>query len=269
MKTERLHAVSVEIGCYGRSAWASAHSVTGNASGRIIRESAISFWVNLVVRRSTGLFSLPTPSDSPSIVIPGPDPDRILLIGSGLVTGSGVASHALGAGGHLARFISAETVRGVALDVVPIPSLLIRFAPLHLAQLDLRSYNALILVVGLNDAFIATSRRAWRRGLEKALVQAKKGMAPRGRVFLVLIADPTQSPLFRNRPARWALARGRVLNLESRQVIKNDPDVTVIGFEIGLPSGGYRLYDSSSYLRWARQLGPQVVGSLLRSRSGR
>jgi hypothetical protein len=257
--------VPAGIGCW-EHAWRTAgRTVRQPASRRIIRESVTVFCAMLAARRSGRFVSLPSPSDSPSVVTRGRDPFRILLVGSGIVTGAGIASHALGVGGHLARFVSAETARGVELDVVPLPSLLVRFAPSHLSRLDLRSYNALILAVGVNDAFIATSRAAWRGGLAHTLRMAKSGLPSGCPVFLLSIADPTQSPLFRRGPARRAWARAQSLNLESRQIIDSEPDVEIITFHIGQVSNANRLYDASSYLRWARQLGPVVVEGLTRA----
>ena len=239
------------------------------AARRILRESVLVFGTNLVVRTAGIPASFPDPTDSRAIVVNGASPHRILLIGSGIVPGNGVASHALGAGGHLARYVSSETGRGVKLDVVPLTSLLLRFAPAHLSRLDLGSYDAVILAAGVNDAFGITSRREWRRSLASTLRLLKSQLPPARKIFMVSIADPTPSPLFRPRSARRASARARIFNVESSQQAEGDPDITVIGFEIGRATGKPRLYDSASYLGWARQMGPAIVEGLARIRPNR
>ncbi|MFM9919610.1 hypothetical protein [Lacisediminihabitans sp. H27-G8] len=236
-------------------------------SRRVLRESVAVTLTNLVAMRQGSFGSLPSPADSPRIVIEGPDPDRILLAGSGVVTGYGIASHSLGVGGHLARYLGAATGHGVVLDVVPLPSLLLRFAPAHFGTIDLSGYAAVILAVGVNDSFGFTTLSSWRRSLTTILGLLKDRMSPGGQIFLVAIADPTSSPLFRDRPARRAGARAHVLNQETRRVVRNEPNVTTLEFEIGDVSHEPRLYDASSYQRWARQLSPPVVEGLLRRRS--
>jgi hypothetical protein len=236
-------------------------------SRRVLRESVAVALTNLVALRQGGLGSLPLPEDAPKIVIEGPDPDRILLAGSGVVTGYGVASHSLGVGGHLARHLGAATERGVVLDVLPLPSLLLRFVPAHFATIDLNGYAAVILAVGVNESFGFTSLSSWRESLIATLRLLQERMSPGGQVFLVSIADPTSSPLFRDRAARRASARARAFNQETRRVVQNEPNVTTLEFEIGNVSHEPRLYDATSYQRWARQLSPPVVEGLRRRRS--
>lgn len=240
--------------------------VIDRAPRRIIRESAIVFFTNLVSRSAGVAASLPAPTDSRSIVVNGPDPYRILFVGSGIVVGSGIASHALGAGGHLARYVSAETGRGVNLDVVPLPSLLLRFAPTHLSRLDVAAYDAVILAAGVNDAFGITPLQKWHRSLAATLRLLKTSLPTSRQIFLLLIADPTPSPVFRHRPAQRASRRAEVFNSASSRLAVGHPDVTVIGFEIGPAADTPRLYDSGSYLGWARQMAPPVVEGLARIR---
>lgn len=222
---------------------------------------------NLFARRRGSFASLPVPSDTPTIVVEGPDPDRILLAGCGVVTGFGITSHALGIGGYLARFVAAGTERGLTLDIVPLASLLVRFAPAHLAGLDLGRYTAVVLAVGVNDAFGMTSAISWRRSLSATLRLFRERMLPGSQVFLIAIADPTSSPLFRRGPSRRARSRALALNRETQAIVASEPNVTTIEFQIGDASDELRLYDASSYQRWARQLSPSVVESLVRMRS--
>lgn len=259
-----LHARGVRVGA-GK---ASRRVVINRTSRRFLRESAIVIFTNLIAHTPGVLASLPVPTDSRAIAIPGPDPHHILLVGSGVVVGSGLASHALGAGGHLARYIAAETGRGVRLDVVPIPSLLLSFAPAHLSSLDLGRYDAVILGVGVNDAFGLTSRQGWRRNLTVTLRLLKARLPSARQVFLLSIADPTPSPLFRRGASRRASVRAENFNRETKELVQGDGDVTVIGFEIGPTVAAPRPYDSASYLGWARQMGPRIVEGLTRLRPG-
>lgn len=213
---------------------------------RISRESVIVAAANLFAHRRGSFASLPVPSDTPTIVIEGPDPDRILLAGCGVVTGFGITSHALGIGGYLARFLAA-----------------------YLGRLDLGRYTAVVLAVGVNDAFGMTSAISWKRSLSVTLRQFRERMLPGSQVFLIAIADPTSSPLFRSGPSRRARSRALTLNRETQAIVASEPNVTTIEFRIGDASDEFRLYDASSYQRWARQLSPSVVEGLVRMRSMR
>ena len=234
---------------------------------RILRESMIVALANLFARRLGSFASLPVPSGTSTIVIDGPDPDRILLAGSGVVIGYGTTSHALGIGGCLARFVAAGAERGVMLDIVPIDALLARFAPAHLTRIDLGGYAAVVLAVGVNDAFGMTFRNSWRRSLAATLNLFRDRMRPGSQVFVIAIADKTSSPLFHSGPSRRARSRGLALNQETEWAVASEPNVTMIELQMGDGFDKIQLYGASSYQRWARQLSPHVIEGLARGRS--
>ena len=55
---------------------------------------------------------LPKPTDAPVVNVPGPDPDRLLVVGGGIAVGFGVLSHELGIAGHVARQVSVRPGAG-------------------------------------------------------------------------------------------------------------------------------------------------------------
>src|SRR5690349_9813829 len=48
----------------------------------------------------------------------GPNADRLLMVGSGISVGYGVATAELALGGYLARFVSARTQRGASIETI-------------------------------------------------------------------------------------------------------------------------------------------------------
>jgi lysophospholipase L1-like esterase len=216
------------------------------------------------------LFSaLPTPTDSPVITVAGPDPDRVLVAGSGVVVGTGVTSYDLGLEGHLARIVAAATGHGITVQAAPLPGVLARSARVHMEQLAVRRYDAVLLSIGLNDALTFTSRSSWVSSMGSTLDYLESAMASDARIFLVAIADPSQSPLFRPTAARFAARHARALNAETERMVASRPRVSILRYEVGPISDSLRLYDTKSYARWASELAPGLIEFLRTQRSKR
>jgi hypothetical protein len=82
----------------------------------------------------------------------GPDPDRVLIFGSGVAVGWGVRTHDLGLPGQLARQLRAETGRGSDIDLCAPPALPVRLAVGALGSERLERYDAVVLSIGIEDA---------------------------------------------------------------------------------------------------------------------
>lgn len=235
-----------------------------------LRSRLVLLLTELVGARRSDLSSgLPYPTDSPHVTIGGPDPDRLLLMGSGVMTGAGVSSHSMSIAGNLARNVSAATGRGIDVDIVPISGLLARHAALRLKAIPLGGYDAVVVAVGINDAIIGTPRREWRRGIQAMLSVIESTLPARGQIFLVTIADPTTTPLFRAVPARLAAQHALALNADSRTIAAVHPQLTLIDFEVGPIDDPSRLYTNVSYARWSHQLAPSIIAGLNRVHSSR
>ena len=233
------------------------------------RGAWVLFSTSLYARKSSLFSALPTPTDSPVITVAGPDPDRVLVAGSGVVIGTGVTSYDLGLPGHLARIVAAATRHGITVQAAPLPGLLARSARSHVEQLAVRHYDAVLLSIGINDALTFTSRSSWVASMSSTLDYLESTMAPDARIFLVAIADPSQSPLFRPTAARFAARHARALNAETDRMVETRPRVNILRYEIGAISDPLRLYDTKSYARWASELAPGLIKFLRTQRSER
>ncbi len=209
--------------------------------------------------RSTAF--LPLPPGEPRVVVNGPNPYRLLLVGSGIMCGVGVRSHQLALAGHLARGISRARNRGVEVDVDAVPDLQIGNALTHLAVGKIAEYDAVLLSVGLNDAVSGTTRSQWSLHM-KAILKRVESVPTPMRFFLLEIADPRDSPLFRPVPARVAAARARAFNAETRRLLKMYPGITPLTYSVGPVANDLRIYDSASYAAWAKQLLPAMLSAL-------
>jgi hypothetical protein len=123
-------------------------------------------WVATV--RSNSL-AIPRPRDEPRVHADGPDPDRILLIGSGPAVGWGVLSQDLSLGGVIARALAAQTHRGVDMDIVGKAGLTAETSVGILNAMKLWRYDGVIVTLGLNEAMDLVPRKVWRERLSEVL----------------------------------------------------------------------------------------------------
>lgn len=195
---------------------------------------------------------LPHPIGDARVHAMGPDPDRILMIGSDIVSGIGVTSHELGIGGHLARRLSALTGRGADVELAGTPDLTVSGARRLLELAEPGRFDAVVLMLGTREAVGLRSAAAWRRDLSTLL----DDLALVGRalpVFVVSIAAlPSDMPFS---PVLTPLVGRQIdrLNAVSRELCE------VHGAHY-VPSDGLKLNDfgslgdTSTYFAWAEPI---------------
>lgn len=218
----------------------------------------------LLLRAEIATDGFPKPEGPPEIRIPGPDPDRILVVGGGIVVGYGVLSHDLGIIGHLARQISRSTGRGVDIDMVADPELALAEVESLLGDRSLIGYDAILLLLGVADALKRTPARTWRRTLQGLLQEMHRSTAANTHVFVAAVQPVSLITTLNNRIGWMAELHGRTLNRESIRVCAELPDTTFVPFHpTKQPTERYR--DSRTYQLWAAQLSPSVTRALSRN----
>src|SRR4051812_19821667 len=114
-----------------------------------VRKTLVSLFVERWLATSDNSWrTLPTPSGPPVAHSDGPDPDRILLFGSGISMGYGMTTHDLALAGQLARQVSERTGRGVQVDVVAGEDLTVENALKNLTVARLRELDVVIATPG-------------------------------------------------------------------------------------------------------------------------
>lgn len=207
---------------------------------------------------------LPKPTDDPTVVIPGPDPDRVLMVGGGIAVGFGVLSHDLGLAGHLARQISAATGRGAEVDILAAPDLTITAVPSMLSETRLSNYDAIVLVLGVTDAMKRTPTRVWRSGVESVIDTIRTRTAAGTHLFVVGVQPVRLVTTLDNRIGLFAEFHARLLNRESGRACAETPHATFVPFSPAAePSERYR--SSTTYGKWAALLSPAVIDLLQRN----
>lgn len=170
---------------------------------------------------------LPVPQDSPVVHATGPDPDRILLIGSGAVRGLGITSNELGLGGQLARRLAPLTGRGVDLELASTPTLMLRQTPDLLDGYDTSRFDAIIMLLGLRDAVGLTDQNEWNRDMQRLLEVASR--VPQ--VFAVGIPNFSEYLDIPSYAKRAIRRHGMRLNDVTRTLADGMPGVEFVTFE--------------------------------------
>jgi hypothetical protein len=216
------------------------------------------FLMSRALRRGPLLY----PEDLPVLHGPGPDPDRILLIGGGLVRGVGIRSYELGIAGSLARKLAASTGRGADVEAIGIEMLSARRAIEVLRAQNLGRFDAVILMLGNSEVLSGRPMRLWRRDV-RAVLAAIAEIAPGGPPMLIAASPPFSAaidvaPVLRRRVAR-GISR---LNAETRRAVAESDVATFIAFdEAGpVPTVGSRAADA--YDTWGAAMVAPVITAI-------
>jgi|GEM_PF-1363420 len=208
--------------------------------------------------------SLPKPTDAPKVHVPGPDPDRILVVGGGIAVGFGVLSHELGIVGHLSRMVAAVTGRGVDSDIIAEADFRIHEVTDRVSQVNLASYDAVVLMLGVTDAIRHTSARSWYRSLSALLEEFGDRLSAGAQVFVVGIQPVRQVTTVNYGVGAAAERHSHLLERESVRACAAVPHATYVPFQPKVEhSSRYRT--SAMYQKWAALVAPSVAESLQRN----
>jgi hypothetical protein len=214
------------------------------------------FWVASV---ETELDAVPRPTDMPQVHAAGTDSDRILIVGSGPAVGWGVLSHDLSLPGALARALSARTGRGAVVDVIPDPNMTVVSAVRSLEDAKLWRYDAIVLMVGINDALALTSTTAWKRGILALLRHVEDASSLSTQVFAVAIPPIRALRVFDQFFGGLAERHGAVLNRCTKVLTPWLKRTTFVPFSpVSVPTPE-RYRSTEEYRAWADLLVESVA----------
>jgi hypothetical protein len=203
---------------------------------------------------------LPTPADAPIAHAAGANPDRILLVGSGIAVGYGVLSHELALGGAIARAVTARTGRGTDVETIASPELSPASARTALQGVALSRFDAVAIALGGPEALYLTPRWAWRERL-RDLFDWIRASAPDVLVFVIALPRPprilTLPPVYREVVAR----QGERLNQDARALAAARRDFHYIKF-VPNRTDLATMASRHMYEGWASRIAPAMVGPL-------
>jgi GAF domain-containing protein len=146
--------------------------------------------------------SVPYARDVPTARAGEGPPDHVLLIGNGPAHGWGVLSHRLALCGQLAESVFTATGRAAEVDFVGAELMNAESAVAWLGDRDLTAYDAVVVVMGLNDAVRLTPVKSWERDLGALLARLRDGLRHDAPV-LVCGVQPVASFLQINPLVAW------------------------------------------------------------------
>lgn len=206
------------------------------------------------------LEGVPRP-DGDEFVFFGPAPHyRVLLIGNGPAVGWGVLTHQLGLAGELSRVLTAHVEASVGVHVLARPQMKAADLLGHLdSLLNLSSYRAVVVTVGMNDAISRTPVREWEAYLTQALELIETAGAKASSVVFIRIQRVESVPAYLDVATHREEAHGLLLNQATIRVAAAKGAQTVQLSERQTYPDRYR--DRRTYALWAREVA-SVIGSM-------
>ena len=161
----------------------------------------------------------------------GPWPLHILLLGCGDAVGIGVLTHELGVAGHLGRIVSAETARGVEVDVIVDADMTPTIALSTLSRIRLSQYDAIVVMLGAADAARLTSITGWGHDLRRLLTHIRDSASATTETYLVSFSAASKPRRARSLPRAIAGRYARRLNAQLRNICTTEPCATLVDLE--------------------------------------
>lgn len=214
------------------------------------------------LRGSTIYRDLPKPQDTEPVEVDGPNTLRVLVFGTDAASGWGVLRQDLGLPGHLARALRDATGRGVHVALADCG--LARMTDLAAAAEELpdATYDAVVVVGGVDDAVHLGDVVRWREALTTTLtaVHSRSG----AHVFVAGIPLPSSLPAFRARAGGTADRCTGALNRVSGDVCRAIPRTTFVTSPSPSTSvrPDERLVSASSYAALAAHLARHMAAFL-------
>jgi GAF domain-containing protein len=207
---------------------------------------------------ANGVLPRPPGDGHGHVYAPGPDADRVLLVGTAAARGLGVATQELALAGQLARRLSADTNRGVDLELFGDHLLRAAATAELITSLNAGRFDAVVLEIGSREAVGLLPVAVWRRELRRILTSALSASC----VFLIGIPPIPQHTRLPRAMARSIGRKIAQLNEASRLVVAEFDNVIFVPIE-PLVSGEFDEFGSIEfYEQWARLLAPVIAGRL-------
>lgn len=204
--------------------------------------------------------TLPVPAGPPVAHVDGPDPDRILLFGSGIAMGYGMTSHDLALPGQIARQVSDLTLRGVQVDLVAGEQLTIDDALKNLTVSRLRELDVVIVTPGTLEKLLLMPVPAWRARVEYLLDHFAANGPASLRVLFVGVPEMSRVVRMPRLLGHLADSSARALNRSLEAACAARSSVGFVPFRPTELSG--RAGTGRTYERWAALIAPSVAAAL-------
>ena len=208
-----------------------------------------------------------SPRDEPTSRSDDPAADTVLLVGNGPAHGWGVATHADSLVGALARASAATTGRPCSVDLVGDEMMSLESTRAWLGDTDLGLYDAVVVMVGMNDAVRLTPLDVWERELRTLVATVRRRVHPTARAVLVGVPPVRSVQAFDAVPGRLAERHAERMNAITARLAA-EADLTYFRLPAGLRREGSPHGSPETYRRWADLVTEHVAPVLDRVRRG-
>ncbi|MBF4577549.1 GAF domain-containing protein [Frondihabitans sp. VKM Ac-2883] len=211
--------------------------------------------------------SSPKPLDSPTVVAKQPDADKVLLIGNGPLHGWGVLTHQLSITGHLAYGTQAETGRPCTVHYIGDEAMTIASTRAWIGDHDLTQYDAVVTVLGMNDAVRLTPLKKWDEHY-RALLEFLTEQTTPGTPMVVVGLQPVRSVIPFNKPlGNVAAFHGGRMNKILEDIAADFSALTYFRLPEPVMDPRMPLGSSSMYRSWAADIAAYLLPALDMARS--
>lgn len=203
----------------------------------------------------------PRPSDAPEASAAGPDADRVLIFGSGPAVGWGVLSNDIALPGSLARALHGRTGRGAEVELVADMRITVGNAHRILLSIDLTRFDAILIVLGANDAVRLVSLHAWRDRFVGVLSAVHQNASGQPRTFVTGIPPIESVPGFQTRIGKIVATHALQMNSVTARLC-GTVNATYIPLPAVEPANDLGVRDGQTYRKWADAIAEIVAPQL-------
>ncbi|GAA4663769.1 GAF domain-containing protein [Frondihabitans cladoniiphilus] len=199
------------------------------------------------------------PRDSPHVLAPGTNPERVLIVGDGAASGRGVVTHDLGLPGFLARSLSARTDRATEVDILVDDAMTADECTEALASQDLRRYDIVLVSCGANEALALQSPREWQLAIRTLLTTARLKTSRDAKIFVLAAPQFGVNPHFPRALANAVDFHGGVLNTITERMTEEHQGVVYV------PESRDQIFEEAGAVRyqaWAELIADRIVRNL-------
>ncbi len=201
------------------------------------------------------------PRDAPRGHASGCDPDRVLLIGAGPAVGWGVTTHELALPGALARALAVLTDRGCDVDLIAESGMDFTGVSLVVYERDLLRYDAVVLMVGVNEALRLTAVHTWCSGMSSVLSMLRKNLSVESEIIVVGVSPLRSLAAPGLRVGALKVKRALMLDRATFELCAKDQRTTFLSLPgLSAPSSKNNP-ELLQYVQWAN-----VIGEILAPR---
>jgi lysophospholipase L1-like esterase len=233
---------------------------------RVRRFVLVPVMVIWLISQRANAQSIPRPTDAPHAHAAGFNSDRVLNFGCGPAVGWGVVSHEIALPGSLARALSARTGRGTDVDVIADMRINAGSARNWLRRIAVHRYDAIVVMLGANDALPLMPLPRWRTRLSSVLSQVLESTSPDARIFVAGVPPIQSVPGFESRLGAIAGNHAAQMNLVTASLCGESPRTTFVPLSAAKQLPANVSADGRTYRHWASEIADVAALQLVDAR---